>query len=78
LFWPASGGRSTFLNKKHMVINMVSRITEQKGMNLVAPFVRRVGDMVRTSQFKRRLPVIAKISHRTIDRDFRYARDWGR
>ena len=42
------------------------------------PFVRRVGDMVRTSQFKRRLPVIAKISHRTIDRDFRYARDWGR
>jgi len=42
------------------------------------PFVRRVGDMVRTSQFKRRLPVIAKISLRTIDRDFRYARDWGR
>jgi len=42
------------------------------------PFIRRVGDMVRTSQFKRRLPVIAKLSHRTIDRDFRYARDWGR
>lgn len=41
-------------------------------------FIRRVGDMVRTSQFKRRLPVIAKLSHRTIDRDFRYARDWGR
>ena len=33
-----------------------------------------------TSQFKRRpkLPVIAKISHRTIDRDFRYSRDWGK
>ncbi len=30
------------------------------------------------SQFKRRLPVIAKVSQRTIDRDFRYARDWGR
>ena len=41
-------------------------------------FVRRVGDMVRNSQFKRRLPVIAKLSNRTIDRDFRYARDWGR
>jgi NAD+ synthase len=41
-------------------------------------FVRRVSDMVRSSQFKRRLPVIAKISARTIDRDFRYARDWGR
>ena len=42
------------------------------------PFVKRVSDMVRHSQFKRRLPVIAKISNRTIDRDFRYARDWGR
>ena len=41
-------------------------------------FVRRVSDMVRNSQFKRRLPVIAKVSNRTIDRDFRYARDWGR
>lgn len=41
-------------------------------------FVKRVTDMVRNSQFKRRLPVIAKISNRTIDRDFRYARDWGR
>jgi NAD+ synthase len=41
-------------------------------------FIRRVSDMVRNSQFKRRLPVIAKVSQRTIDRDFRYARDWGR
>ena len=31
-----------------------------------------------TSQFKRRLPVIAKVSQRTIDRDFRYSRDWGK
>lgn len=41
-------------------------------------FVERVSSMVRNSQFKRRLPVIAKVSNRTIDRDFRYARDWGR
>jgi NAD+ synthase len=41
-------------------------------------FVQRVSDMVRNSQFKRRLPIIAKLSNRTIDRDFRYARDWGR
>jgi NAD+ synthase len=33
---------------------------------------------IMNSQFKRRLPVIAKISQRTIDRDFRYARDWGK
>jgi NAD+ synthase len=40
-------------------------------------FVGKVRGMVQRSQFKRRLPVIAKVSARTIDRDFRYARDWG-
>ncbi len=33
--------------------------------------------LIQRSQYKRRLPVIAKVSQRTIDRDFRYARDWG-
>jgi NAD+ synthase len=28
-------------------------------------------------QFKRRPPVIAKLSNRTINQDFRYCRDWG-
>jgi NAD+ synthase len=39
----------------------------------IADIVRRV----RENQYKRRLPVIAKLSSRTIDRDFRYPRDWG-
>ena len=39
----------------------------------IADIVRRVRD----NQYKRRLPVIAKLSSRTIDRDFRYPRDWG-
>jgi NAD+ synthase len=46
--------------------------------NLDERFVRAVYRRVQGSQYKRRLPVIAKISSRTIDRDFRYARDWGR
>lgn len=29
------------------------------------------------SQYKRKLPLIAKISTRTIGREFRYPRDWG-
>ncbi|MFQ5848996.1 MAG: NAD+ synthase [Candidatus Binatia bacterium] len=41
-------------------------------------FVEQVMLQIMNSQFKRRLPVIAKISQRTIDRDFRYARDWGK
>jgi NAD+ synthase len=40
-------------------------------------FIDTVTSRVQRSQFKRRLPVIAKVSTRTIDRDFRYARDWG-
>ena len=40
-------------------------------------FVQAVSRRVQSSQYKRRPPVIAKISVRTIDRDFRYPRDWG-
>jgi len=40
-------------------------------------FVDRVSGMIRRNHYKRRMPVIAKLSHRTMDRDFRYARDWG-
>jgi NAD+ synthase len=41
-------------------------------------FIDNVQKKVQGSHFKRRLPVIAKVSNRTIDRDFRYARDWGK
>ena len=40
-------------------------------------FVDRVKEMIRKNQFKRRPPVIAKVSYRTINVDFRYVRDWG-
>lgn len=41
-------------------------------------FIDRVYQKIKNTHFKRRLPLIAKVSNRTIDRDFRYARDWGR
>jgi NAD+ synthase len=40
-------------------------------------FVEQVARRIQRTQFKRRMPVIAKVSQRTIDRDFRYPRDWG-
>ncbi|HUT13993.1 MAG TPA: NAD+ synthase [Thermoguttaceae bacterium] len=40
-------------------------------------FIDGVADRIRRNHYKRRMPVIAKLSHRTMDRDFRYARDWG-
>jgi NAD+ synthase len=39
--------------------------------------VKNVEELVRKSQFKRRPPLIAKVSYRTINVDFRYVRDWG-
>jgi len=41
-------------------------------------FITTVAARMQNSHFKRRLPVIAKVSNRTIDRDFRYSRDWGK
>lgn len=40
-------------------------------------FVARVKSLIQKSQFKRRPPLIAKVSYRTVNVDFRYARDWG-
>jgi NAD+ synthase len=42
-----------------------------------ATLVERVWRMVRVNHFKRRGPVIAKLSSRTIGVDFNYLRDWG-
>ncbi len=42
-------------------------------MERVACIIKRVEH----SQYKRRLPIIAKLSQRTVGIDFRYPRDWG-
>ncbi len=52
-------------------------IAELEREGFARPFIDVVMGKVRDSQYKRRLPVIAKLSSRTIDRDFRYPRDWG-
>ena len=62
----------------YLMVDLRYARSELHAAGFAASFVQRVSDMIRDSQFKRRLPVIAKVSNRTIDRDFRYARDWGR
>ena len=39
--------------------------------------VRDIQKRIQIFQFKRRPPIIAKLSNRTINQDFRYCRDWG-
>jgi NAD+ synthase len=52
-------------------------VEEVKKLGFDPAFVEDIIRRVRENQYKRRLPVIAKLSSRTIDRDFRYPRDWG-
>ena len=39
--------------------------------------LKDIQNRITKSQFKRRPPLIAKLSNRTINQDFRYCRDWG-
>jgi NAD+ synthase len=48
----------------------------ERGFELA--FVRRIAKRIAATQFKRVMPIIAKLSHRTVNQDFRYLRDWGR
>jgi NAD+ synthase len=50
---------------------------ELQNLGFASDFVQKVRTMVRKNQFKRRPPVIAKVSYRTLNVDFRYVRDWG-
>jgi NAD+ synthase len=60
----------------HLVDERRSR-PELRALGFDDGFVERVLRRLRDNQYKRRLPIIAKLSNRTIDRDFRYPRDWG-
>jgi NAD+ synthase len=61
----------------HMIDERRSR-GELSALGFDGAFVEQIRRRVRDSQYKRRPPLIAKLSNRTIDRDFRYPRDWGR
>lgn len=51
--------------------------TELEKMGFEREFIVKVKTLIRKNQFKRRPPLIAKVSNRTVHVDFRYARDWG-
>ncbi|WP_025209142.1 NAD+ synthase [Hippea sp. KM1] len=52
-------------------------VDEVVGLGFSEKLVKGIADRVRRNQFKRLPPIIAKISKRTINIDFRYLRDWG-
>ena len=64
-----------------LLYRMVDQRAEREELladGFAASFIDEVYAKVQNSHFKRRLPLIAKLSTRTIERDFRYSRDWGK
>jgi NAD+ synthase len=61
----------------YLLVDLRERPAEARRAGFPPRMVHRVREMIRRSQFKRRLPLIAKLSNRTIGVDFRYPRDWG-
>ncbi len=70
----------TYAEVDRLLVLMVDRRWRRAELiehGFAAEFIDRVATLVRRNHYKRRMPVIAKLSQRTMDRDFRYARDWG-
>jgi len=61
----------------YYMIDQRRSIEELASMDFPRAFIEKVRGMVRNTQHKRRLPIVAKISHRTVNLDFQYPRDWG-
>jgi NAD+ synthase len=62
----------------HLLVDQRRSKSEVIALGFDPVDVDGVARRVQGSQYKRRPPVIAKLSSRTIDREFRYPRDWGR
>ena len=60
----------------HFMVERRYRHDELIALGFDVRFVRRVEELVTRSQYKRRMPLICKVSGRSIGHDFRYPRDW--
>jgi NAD+ synthase len=70
----------TYAEVDRMLMMMVDRRLRKEELVDIGfdpELVDRVITLVRRNHYKRRMPIIAKLSYRTMDRDFQYARDWG-
>ena len=62
-----------------LLYHMVDRRERRQGLlrlGFSAELIDRVFELMRRSQYKRKMPVIVKLSNRTVDKDFLYPRDW--
>ena len=64
------------LGREVVTIERGQRIAQLIEQGFEPEFVDRVRGLIQRSQYKRKMPVIIKISGRTVDMDFLYPRDW--
>lgn len=61
----------------HVMVDLRYSLVETLALGFDEKYVRRIWRMISRNQFKRRYPLIAKVSGRTVGADFLYPRDWG-
>ena len=61
----------------HLMVDLRYRKDELVEAGFDPAFVEKVASRIVQNQYKRLPPVIAKLSERTINHDFRYLRSWG-
>jgi NAD+ synthase len=62
----------------HMMVDERRSEDELVAAGFSLEFVRKIAGRIASTQFKRVPPIIAKLSQRTVNQDFRYLRDWGK
>lgn len=70
----------TYADADRILYYMVDRrytMPELVELGYAEETVTMIFKRMQRNQYKRRMPVIAKVSHRTVEWDFRYPRDWG-
>jgi len=69
----------TYREADELLYYMVDQRFSEKelaAMGFKPKFIKTVQSLIQRNQFKRVMPVIAKVSNRTVNVDFRYNRDW--
>lgn len=62
----------------YLMVDLRKQKQEIISMGFSEKTINQISKMIKNSEFKRKLPPIPKISHRTVGHDFLYPYDWGK
>jgi NAD+ synthase len=61
----------------YLIVDQRKTDVELQELGFDINLIKKIKKSIQKSQFKRRPPLVAKITHRTVNLDFRYSRNWG-